>query len=71
MNTIQVLCDRCIVLDHGRIIFDGDVEKAIEIYIEANDSFQTRNVYPSSWHSRGGRKQALIEEIIKGEIYVY
>ena len=32
MNTIRQLCDRCIVLDKGRIMFEGDVEKAIEIY---------------------------------------
>ena len=33
MNTIRQLCDRCIVLDKGKIIFDGDVEKAIQIYL--------------------------------------
>ena len=33
MNTIRQLCDRCVVLDHGRLIFDGDVEKAIGIYL--------------------------------------
>ena len=32
MSTIRQLCDRCIVLDHGRIVFDGDVEQAISIY---------------------------------------
>lgn len=32
MNTIRQLCTRCIVLDHGKLVFDGDVEKAIEIY---------------------------------------
>lgn len=32
MNTIRQLCDRCIVLDHGRLIYDGEVEKAIGIY---------------------------------------
>lgn len=32
MNTIRQLCDRCIVLDHGRMVFDGDVEEAISIY---------------------------------------
>ena len=63
MNTIRELCDRCIVLDHGRIIFDGAVENAIEIYIGANDIFRTDNIYSSGSHSRGGRKQALIEEI--------
>ena len=33
MNTIRRLCDRCVVLDKGRIIFDGDVEKAIGLYL--------------------------------------
>ena len=32
MNTIRQLCSRCIVLDHGTVIFDGDVETAISIY---------------------------------------
>lgn len=33
MNTIRQLCDRCVVMDQGRIIFEGDVEKAIAIYM--------------------------------------
>ena len=33
MNTIRNLCDRCIVLDKGKIIFDGKTEKAIEVYL--------------------------------------
>lgn len=33
MNTIRQLCDRCIVLDKGKVIYSGDVEKAIEIYL--------------------------------------
>ncbi len=33
MNTIKQLCERCIVLDHGKIIFDGDCESAIRIYM--------------------------------------
>ena len=32
METIRKLCDRCIVLDHGKLIFDGEVEEAISIY---------------------------------------
>ena len=32
METIRRLCDRCIVLEKGKIIFDGDVEQAIELY---------------------------------------
>lgn len=34
MNTIRQLCTRCIVLNHGTIVFDGDVEEAITLYIE-------------------------------------
>lgn len=37
MNTIRQLCDRCIVLDHGKIVFNGDVEDAISIYLGVND----------------------------------
>lgn len=33
MSTIQQLCSRCIVLDNGRVIYDGDVEEAIRIYM--------------------------------------
>ena len=42
MNTIRQLCDRCIVLDRGKVIFDGDVEQAIKIYLNAN---QTPTLY--------------------------
>ena len=38
MGTIRQLCERCIVLEHGQIIFDGDVENAIGIYIGNNDA---------------------------------
>lgn len=33
MNTIRQLCDRCIVLDKGKIIFDGETEEAIQRYL--------------------------------------
>ena len=32
MATIRDLCDRCIVLDKGKVVFDGgDVDEAISI----------------------------------------
>lgn len=34
MNTIRQLCTRCIVLDHGKLVFDGDTEQAIGIYMD-------------------------------------
>lgn len=33
MNTIRQLCNRCIVLSKGKVIFDGNVEDAIEVYM--------------------------------------
>lgn len=33
MNTIRQLCERCIVLDKGKVIFVGDVEEAISVYM--------------------------------------
>lgn len=33
MDTIRELCSRCIVLEHGKMIFDGDVEEAIKLYL--------------------------------------
>lgn len=33
MNTIRQLCDRCVVLNEGKVVFDGDVETAIGIYL--------------------------------------
>lgn len=38
MGTIRTLCDRCIVLEHGKLIFDGDVEEAIGIYLNSNQN---------------------------------
>ncbi|MBE6730272.1 MAG: ABC transporter ATP-binding protein [Ruminococcaceae bacterium] len=35
MNTIRQLCDRCIVLDKGKVVFEGDVEEAIGVYMES------------------------------------
>ena len=40
MNTIRQLCERCIVLNHGRVIFDGDVEEAINIYLGREHNYE-------------------------------
>lgn len=36
MNTVRQLCDRCIVLNKGEKIFDGDTEQAISVYLGKN-----------------------------------
>lgn len=55
MATIRELCSRCIVLNKGEVIFDGDVDKAIEIYLDKSggelstfydmDSFKRPSVF--------------------------
>ncbi len=43
MNTIRQLCDRCIVMDKGRIVFEGDVEEAIGVYYGKGETLQLVN----------------------------
>ena len=32
MSTVRALCNRCIVLEHGKLIYDGDVSCGIQLY---------------------------------------
>ena len=34
MNTIRQLCDRCVLLNQGRVVFDGEAEKAIALFMD-------------------------------------
>ena len=45
MNTIRKLCDRCVVLDKGRVVFEGDVEKAIALYMNQAMQLRLENVF--------------------------
>lgn len=38
MSTIRQLCQRCIVMDHGKIIYNGDVDTAIALYMKSADN---------------------------------
>ena len=38
MNTIRELCERVIVLDHGKKVFDGGVEEGISAYLNSKGS---------------------------------
>ena len=47
MNTIRQLCDRCVVLDQGKVVYEGDVESAIAIYMNNNDDISLSYDYSS------------------------
>ena len=40
MNTIRQLCDRVVVLDHGQVIYDGEVEEGINIYMGIKEEYR-------------------------------
>ncbi len=48
MNTIRQLCDRCVVMDHGKIIFDGEVDTAIAKYMGVNLSSGVNDIVISN-----------------------
>ena len=60
MNTIRQLCDRCIVLDQGRIVFDGDVEDAIELYMHSLGRVQSTYEYTEKYHSNARSNQEFV-----------
>ena len=53
MQQIRKLCARCIVLDQGHIVFDGDTEEAIRIYLHQSErtdvSLEYRDMPRPSW----------------------
>ncbi len=45
MNTIRQLCDRCIVIDEGRIVYDGRTDEAIRLYLDNRSGDELRLDY--------------------------
>lgn len=60
MNTIRQLCDRCVVLDKGKIIFSGNVEDAIEVYLGTSGELNNYYKYGNEYHSNGKSKGKLV-----------
>lgn len=50
MGTIRQLCDRVVVLSHGRVIFDGDVEEGIAVYAGQNEMIERSLFYEERNH---------------------
>lgn len=44
MNTIRQLCDRCVVLDHGKLVYNGDVEESIRYYMDMGGRAYEREI---------------------------
>ncbi len=65
MNTIRQLCNRCIVLDRGKLIFDGDTESAIEMYMSVNDHPLSNNIDVSSLKRESRANQTVLIDKIR------
>ena len=63
MGTIQRLCTRCIVLDHGRVIFDGPVDDAIGLYLSNKGASSSMTDLESF-----ERNQWVIKDVIMSSI---
>ena len=63
MNTIRQLCDRCIVLDKGKIVFDGDVEEAIEVYMGVSVDLSCHYEYTQEYHTDKGPKSVFFKSL--------
>ncbi len=43
MQAINTLCDRCLLLDHGRVIMDGPTEEVVKTYASSGDENATKS----------------------------
>ncbi len=53
MGTVRRLCQRCIILDHGTLVFNGDTEEACDRYF-GNESVKTEKFVDFSDYVRPG-----------------
>lgn len=63
MATVRSLCTRCVVLSHGKMVYDGDVEKAIDIYLgDVKGDLCTK--YDFSQYNRSGYERRNTIELL-------
>ncbi len=76
MDTIRRLCTRCIVLSEGRVIYDGEVDKAIAIYLKSgikNEGvfYDYKDVKRESWVQKVSNDELRSLELIGKENNIY
>lgn len=66
MSTIRRLCNRCIVLEKGKCIYDGDVEAAIAIYSKSKE-IEAKSEYDVS---KAKRIEGITDKCHLEKIYI-
>ncbi len=59
MDTIRRLCDRCLVLDHGKLDYDGAVQDAISRYMNINTAHFEKELDLTALPHLGGCTQTI------------
>ena len=65
MQTIRKLCDRCVVLKKGKIIYDGEPSEAIDIYLSQDDAID-ENIYKKGPREKGEKARIVSAEYTDG-----
>lgn len=63
MHTIRQLCERCIVLEKGKVIFNGEVERGISLYLGNNSGNQTFYTYEKYDRERIADQKMMIHSL--------
>ena len=66
LYTVRDLCTRCIVLDHGKIIYDGEVDDAIRVYLQKSGTGVLNYSFdglPRIYKSKGIQRGAVIHSL--------
>ena len=73
MNTIRQLCTRCVVLDHGKVVFDGDVDTGIQMYSNNFSDMSTVNDLASKPRAKTLQQSAEMQalEIVDREVNAF
>ena len=59
MSTIQELCSRCVVLEHGKKVFDGEVDEAIKLYLGGENDELYSFEYTDDKHKEKVRRKLV------------
>ena len=64
MNTIRRLCDRCILLDHGHVTFDGSVDTAIGLYLGKENKNEQIRYFSEKDHESWCKQRISIFKVV-------
>ena len=68
MNTIRQMCSKCVVLNQGKLIYNGEVEEAIQLYMNSSEAaFERELDYSKASHGKWSSRKILFSKAIVEE----